>query len=147
MFTFYTFSLLPLSGTVVVINIRRLASDRPPVFSRNPYRVDINKYLAVNSLVVATSATDPDIPTLSTRVKYELNSAQDVNFFEINRDTGAITLARSLLLDQFKAAYYTVSKSHLLFSISLSPSLYHITLLTYLLSLSLSYSFPSNYDT
>ncbi|KAH9514461.1 hypothetical protein Btru_025318 [Bulinus truncatus] len=80
------------------ITITRLAVDT----------VRISQYQPVNSVILDTNAVDPDIPNLPNRVKYELQSEPNSTYFTINRDTGEITVIKSLTLDAFNNAFYTV---------------------------------------
>ncbi|GFS23625.1 protocadherin Fat 4, partial [Elysia marginata] len=89
------------------IGIDRVVADRPPQFSRPTYTANINRYEAVNNVVISSFATDPDIPNQQSRIKYEMNSITGYSYFSMNRDTGAISLDQALTQNVNEAAFYT----------------------------------------
>ncbi|NXG06705.1 PCDGA protein, partial [Sakesphorus luctuosus] len=73
------------------------ANDNAPVFSQEEYTVRVPEDVPVGSTVVTVTATDPDEGKYGT-VKYSLKKITEKasNILQLNSETGAITLVRSL---------------------------------------------------
>ncbi|CAG5130538.1 unnamed protein product, partial [Candidula unifasciata] len=95
-------------NAMVTIYITQVDSDKPPQFTMSTYTITITSYQAVGSDVLPTKANDPDIPNNPERIKYTLTAPSNFSFFSINRDTGMISVNRSLQTDQTRAPYYTM---------------------------------------
>ncbi|XP_075020942.1 protocadherin gamma-A10-like [Calonectris borealis] len=73
------------------------ANDNAPVFSQAEYTVRVPEDVPVGSALVTLTATDAD-EGLNGDVKYSLKQVTDLEseIFQLNAETGAITLVRSL---------------------------------------------------
>ncbi|KAM7042526.1 uncharacterized protein M8220_007696 [Acridotheres tristis] len=73
------------------------ANDNAPVFSQAEYTVRVTEDVPVGSTLVTVSAMDSD-EGLNGQVKYSLKKVSDMasNIFNLDSETGAITLLRSL---------------------------------------------------
>ncbi|XP_075622244.1 protocadherin gamma-A10-like isoform X5 [Balearica regulorum gibbericeps] len=73
------------------------ANDNAPVFSQAEYTVRVPEDVPVGSVLVTLTATDAD-EGMNGHVKYSLKKVSDMasQFFQLDAETGAITLLRSL---------------------------------------------------
>ncbi|XP_064527555.1 protocadherin gamma-A10-like [Pseudopipra pipra] len=73
------------------------ANDNAPVFSQAEYTVRVPEDVPVGSVLVTVTATDPD-EGLNGHVKYSFKKIKEKEsqIFQLNAETGAITLLRSL---------------------------------------------------
>ncbi|PKK19744.1 protocadherin-16-like, partial [Columba livia] len=73
------------------------ANDNAPVFSQAEYTVRVPEDVPVGSTLVTVIATDPDAG-LNGHVKYSLKKITEIasQIFQLDSETGAITLVRSL---------------------------------------------------
>ncbi|KAK2524871.1 hypothetical protein Q9233_009190 [Columba guinea] len=71
------------------------ANDNAPVFSQAEYTVRVPEDVPVGSTLVIVTATDPD-EGLNGHVKYSLKKMSEIEVFQLEGETGGITLVRSL---------------------------------------------------
>ena len=85
----------PLNSTALVeIGIEDV-NDNSPVFSLREYQVNVNESVTSGTRIIRLSATDDDIGD-NGRVQYRIASGNDEGSFDINVDTGYISVRLSL---------------------------------------------------
>ncbi|NXF97866.1 PCDGA protein, partial [Eubucco bourcierii] len=91
----------PRTGTTRIHVIVLDANDNAPVFIPADYKVHVPEDVPVGSTLVTVTATDAD-EGLNGHVKYSLNKITEKasKIFQLNVETGAITLNRSLDFEQ-----------------------------------------------
>ncbi|NXP73375.1 PCDGA protein, partial [Ramphastos sulfuratus] len=89
------------TGTTRIHVVVLDANDNAPVFSSAEYKVHVPEDVPVGSTLVTVTATDAD-EGLNGHVKYSLNKITEKasKIFQLNVETGAITLSRSLDFEQ-----------------------------------------------
>ncbi|XP_071362567.1 protocadherin Fat 3 [Trachinotus anak] len=87
--------------TVRVINI----NDNPPLFERVSCRGMISRDFPVRQTIVTLSAVDMDELGM---VKYKIVSGNELDYFDLNPDSGALSLKRSLAVDNLKNGIFNL---------------------------------------
>ncbi|XP_028323053.1 protocadherin Fat 3 [Gouania willdenowi] len=87
--------------TIRVINI----NDNPPLFEKVSCRGMINRDVPVNQTIITLSAVDVDELQL---VRYEILSGNELDFFKLNPDSGALSLKKSLAVDSLKGGVFNL---------------------------------------
>uniref|UniRef100_A0A3B4H5K7 Protocadherin Fat 3-like n=1 Tax=Pundamilia nyererei TaxID=303518 RepID=A0A3B4H5K7_9CICH len=85
--------------TIRVINI----NDNQPLFEKVSCRGMISRDFPVNQTVVTLSAIDMDELGL---VEYKILSGNELDYFNLNPDSGALSLKRSLAVDSLKSGVF-----------------------------------------
>lgn len=81
-------------------------NDNPPLFDRQEYRENVRQDMSVGSHVLRVSAMDEDVD-LNGAISYHIAAGkrpQDLDYFEINSETGWISLKRALDRDSYQFA-------------------------------------------
>lgn len=87
--------------TIRLINI----NDNQPVFERVSCRGMISRDFPVSETIVTMSAVDMDELGM---VKYKILSGNELDYFNLNTDSGALSLKRSLAVDNFKNGVFNL---------------------------------------
>uniref|UniRef100_A0A672H9K0 FAT atypical cadherin 3b n=1 Tax=Salarias fasciatus TaxID=181472 RepID=A0A672H9K0_SALFA len=87
--------------TIRVINI----NDNQPLFERVSCRGMISRDFPVNQTIVTLSAVDMDELEM---VMYKILSGNELDFFNINPDSGALSLKKSLVVDSLKSGNFNL---------------------------------------
>ncbi|XP_061155879.1 protocadherin Fat 3 [Syngnathus typhle] len=87
--------------TIRLINI----NDNPPVFERVSCRGMIGRDFPLSQTIVTLSAVDMDELGM---VKYEVVSGNEMNYFRLNPESGALSLKRSLAGANLKSGTFTL---------------------------------------
>ncbi|CAI5643507.1 unnamed protein product [Oreochromis niloticus] len=87
--------------TIRVINI----NDNQPLFEKVSCRGMISRDFPVNQTVVTLSAIDMDELGL---VEYKILSGNELDYFNLNPDSGALSLKRSLAVDSLKSGVFNL---------------------------------------
>lgn len=87
--------------TIRLINI----NDNQPVFERISCRGMISRDFPVNETIVTMSAVDMDELGM---VKYKILSGNELDYFNVNSDSGALSLKRSLAVDNLKNGVFNL---------------------------------------
>ncbi|OXB52834.1 hypothetical protein ASZ78_007860, partial [Callipepla squamata] len=98
-----------LTGTARIRVVVLDANDNAPAFSQAVYSVRVPEDVPVGSTLLSVTATDPDDGT-NGDVKYNLRkiSKKTLTVFQLESDTGAITLLRSLDFEEGQSYYLEV---------------------------------------
>ncbi len=82
----------------VVIHVDDV-NDNPPIFSHKSYEVNISEAQMVGTTILRVAATDRDYGD-NAKLIYDITSGNDLNYFELNTATGAVSLKKPLDFDK-----------------------------------------------
>ncbi|XP_036376700.1 cadherin-10-like [Megalops cyprinoides] len=98
-------NLGPFEDTATV-KITTQDVDEPPVFSRNPYIIEVHEDTAVSSFIGAVNARDPD--AANHPIKYSIDRHTDLDrLFNIDSSNGSISTLQSL--DREMSKWHNIS--------------------------------------
>jgi hypothetical protein len=80
------------SDTIVELQVGRGANLRPPQFDRSDLQFELSEALPVPHELTTLHANDPE----RERIAYELIAGNEAAVFELNRETGGLTVIRAL---------------------------------------------------
>ncbi|RVE63928.1 hypothetical protein OJAV_G00140990 [Oryzias javanicus] len=90
-----------LNVTIRVINI----NDNPPLFERVSCRGMLGRDFPVNRTIITLSAIDMDELEM---VKYKILSGNELNYFRLNPDSGALSLQRSFTAETLRSGIFSL---------------------------------------
>ncbi|KAG7488251.1 hypothetical protein MATL_G00033630 [Megalops atlanticus] len=100
------FSSLGPFEDMATVKITTQDVDEPPVFSRNPYIIEVHEDTAVGSFIGAVNARDPD--AANHPIKYSIDRHTDLDrLFNIDSSNGSISTLQSL--DREMSKWHNIS--------------------------------------
>ncbi|XP_054550285.1 protocadherin gamma-B4 isoform X33 [Talpa occidentalis] len=91
----------PLSSNAQIQILVTDANDNPPVFSQELYRVGIPENVLPGTAVLRVTATDQD-EGVNAEVTFSFTEADQVTHFDLNSNTGQITILNTLDFEEVK---------------------------------------------